>query len=120
MRKVVEVMTHTEIQLSEYDDPLSIHMATLLYDLFEDDLRSLTPTDDEDMLFICFPCYLTCMIRICEERIEYLSDDFGFLSMEESSRTLESEKYPISKPSKYPIRSSRDRIRFMDIERDSK
>lgn len=47
-----------------------------------------------------------------------LSDDFAFFLVEVFLRGFKSEKYLCCESSKYPIRSARDRIRLVYVERD--
>lgn len=90
--------------------------------------RSLTSTDDEEMLFIGFPGdgVLECWSRRWWDGmqewkywVEYLSDGFTFITMEVSLRTFESEKNPSRDLAEKTIRSSGYRIWLMDIERNT-
>jgi hypothetical protein len=138
-----EIFSHSSIELTERDDPfMAIISGEIFYDLFEYYLRSLTPTDYEDMRFGGFP-FETLFVKRgrgdfalfprrnpppfrhllykggLEYRIEYLAYHFSFFHIKVLFRTLKSEKYTSREKSEDAIRSPRYSIRLMEVEGNS-
>ena len=118
-----EIFSHASIELTERDDPfMAIISGEIFYDLFEYYLRSLTPTDDEDMRFGGFPvyfCILYLVFFIFKYRIQNLPDNFTFFWIKIYPRRFKSEKYFRRNFPEYSIRSPRYSIRLMEVEGNS-
>ncbi len=118
---VLEFLFERSIELSETDDPFEIAMIRKLFsDLWKDDLRSLTSTDHKYMWKLRFPGYRICFwvyfFCVCEYWMDDLSDDDGFPFFEIWFCFLKAKKYSIRNHTKNPIRSPRNRIRFVYIK----
>ena len=129
-----EIFSHASIELTERDDPfMAIISGEIFYDLFEYYLRSLTPTDDEDMRFGGFP-FETLFVKRgrgdfalfprrnlppfghllykggSKYRIKNLSYYFTFFWIKVYSRRFKSEKYFCRNFPEYSIRSPWDSV----------
>jgi hypothetical protein len=115
--EVLELRSDILIEESEHNDPLYIHLLTVLEDRAKYISRSLAPTDHEDVMFASFP-ELKRLGREEDIRIHDLPTVVAFLVIEIPTRSLESEIYPLCDTSEEYIATARYRIRLMDPERD--
>jgi uncharacterized protein YuzB (UPF0349 family) len=116
--EAMEEGTFLLVQESEKYDPLDIERTTCLCYCTEYVARSLTSTDDEDVIFGSFP--VTIVLRWFQDlRVYELPDDCTLGIPEVLARDIESQEYALSQESKEDIGLAWNRIRLVYPERYS-